>query len=337
MRFALLTTCLGTAAALRAATNASVDDAEVGGLEGGNLCMLGRLAPKFFLLGVPKSGTTFFFEDFARSDNIVSYKPDKNEPTWHAKEPWTFGDGGFDASTANRKRWLSHYPNCRQDKHLVAVDCTPGYFGSQEAPFSIHKAYKDAKHSLVFMVFLREPVARSHSHYYQYEENGVFQGYFDECRPQQFPKTFALAVEKRITTGSMCNCACDSIFEDSMYADSFRRYFKNFDPSSFHVVPFKQAVLGEAVKYAWDILNVGHGKGEKSNLVGGDNEKNHHDYPSLHKEMDANLLKRFEDFMYKAAGPKAVATVLAGTGAHLYKFQGGKEAPSIAAWLAKNW
>merc|ERR1719265_41074 len=107
MRVSLLSSCLGTAAALRLATNASFNDAEVEGLEGGNLCMKGHLAPKFFLLGTPKSGTTFFFEDFARSEQIVNYQPDDSEPEWHAKEPWVFA-GGFD--TAQTMDWLSHYP-----------------------------------------------------------------------------------------------------------------------------------------------------------------------------------------------------------------------------------
>merc|ERR1719215_222721 len=296
--------------------------------------MMGRLAPKFFLLGTPKSGTTFFFEDFARSDQIVNYRPSDDEPTWHSKEPWTFA-GGFAPSLG--ARWLSHYPKCWQDKRMVAVDCTPGYFGDQKAPFGIEKAYGEAKHALVFMVFLREPVARTHSHYYQYKENGVLQGKFGGCSPQQFPKTFAQAVQKRISSGSICNCGCDNIFEDSMYADSFKRYFKNFPSSSFHVVPFKKAVLGEVVDYAWKLLNVAKGKGEKGNLVGGDNQKNHHEYPTLHEDMDAQLLYQFRDFMYKAAGPKAVSNVLVGSGAQLYGFEGTKSAPAIADWLAENW
>merc|ERR1719223_408361 len=223
--------------------------------------MVGRLAPSFFLLGTPKSGTTFFYEDFARSEQIVEYLPGVGSPEWHSKEPWVFTQG-FPVTAGAKQDWLSHYPECPQDKHLVAVDCTPGYFGSQQAPFGIHRAYGGDKHRLVFMVLLREPMSRSHSHYYQYQENGVFQGYFKECLPHQFPKSFRLAVEKRIDTGSMCNCACDSIFEDSMYADSFRRYFKNFESSWFHVVPFQKAVLSEVVSYAWKILHVPKGTGE---------------------------------------------------------------------------
>jgi len=337
MLAALLAASFGTTAALQVVTNATVNGNGVEGLEGGNLCMMGRLAPKFYLLGTPKTGTTFFYEDFVRSEQIVEYLPDQGEPDWHSKEPWVFYNG-FTASEDVKKVWLSHYPQCTQDKHLVAVDCTPGYFGSQRAPFGIQKAYSDSRHQLVFMVFLRDPASRTHSHYYQYQENGVLDGAFlPGCSPQQFPPTFADAVQTRMTLGSVCNCSCDTIFEDSMYADSFRRYFKNFDSSSFHVVPFKMAVLGEVVEYAWRILNVGKGKGEKRNLVGGDNDKNHHEYPAIDTEMDAELLSRFEVFMDGATGPKLVSNLLAGSGAHLYGHDGDWTAPSIADWLVDNW
>lgn len=132
------------------------------------------------------------------------------------------------------------------------------------------------------------------------------QGNFEKCRPQQFLKALVLAVEKRITTGHMRNCACDGIFADSMYDDSFRRYFKNFGPSSFRFVPSKQAALGEAAYYAWEFGHVGQGKGEKRDLAGDGNGKNYHDYLTLHKGRGARLLSRLQDFMYKTAGSKAV-------------------------------
>jgi len=322
---------IGTAAALRVA----IETRDNGTEEGGNLCMMDRLAPKFFLLGTPKSGTTFFFEDFARSKRIVSYQPADGEPSWHSKEPWVFANG-FDLS--RKQSWLSHYPKCTHEKHLVAVDCTPGYFGSSPAPFAIHRVYGQAKDSLVFMVFLREPAERTHSHYYQYRENGVFDGAFKECPVSVFPKTFKQAVEIRLTKKAMCNCACDDIFDDSFYKDAFKRYFKNFASSQFHVVPFKQAVSREVVDYAWEILKVPKGTGERSSLAEGNNLENHHEYPRLHQEMPIPLKTRYMSFMYEATGPGKVAAVLAGSGAHLYGLgQAGQDKPAIASWLAKNW
>lgn len=209
---------------------------------------------EFFLLGTPKCGTTFSFEDFACSEQIVNYQPSIDEPSWHSNGPWVFA-GRFDADTG-RKAWLSHYTKCTQDKHMVAVDCTPDYFDYQFAPFGIQKAYRDSKHTLVFLAALREPVMRVRSHYYQYEDLGVLNGAFQRRTPEQFPKTFADAAHKRITTGSMCNCGCDDFFEDSMDVDFFKRYFLNLVSSLFLVVSFEQAVLSEVVVYAREILNI---------------------------------------------------------------------------------
>jgi len=299
-----------------------------------SFCMDGHLAPTFFLLGTPKSGTTFFYQDFARSPQIIEYQPLDGQPSWRSKEPWEF------TSTFNvkyRDQWLAHYPECPKEEHLVGVDCTPGYFGSKIAPEAIHTAYGDARNNLVFMVFLREPVARAHSHYYQYQENGVLQGYFAGCTPEQFPKTFAVAVENLLSMNAACNCDCDDIFSDSMYMASFERYFHYFGSSGFHVVPFKQAVRPEVVAFTFQLLNVERGDGEKILLAGEDNEMNHHVYPEFHQEMSASLMSNFEQFMHKAAGSRPVAELLARSGAHLYGHGESRSVDSIASWLEENW
>lgn len=165
--------------------------------------------------------------------------------------------GHIDADTWEMAR-LSHHPKCTRDMHLVALECAPGYFGNPIDPFGIQEAYRDSTHTLVFMAFLREPVMRAHPHYYPYEEDGALNGAFQQCTPEQFALTFADAAHVRITAGSMCNGGCGDIFVGSLYVDFFMRYFKDFVSFSFHVVPFKLAVLCEVVGYAWEIWNGGH-------------------------------------------------------------------------------
>jgi len=339
MKVAIIFVCFGTAAAfhskteiLQKAADGDRNDVEVDGW--GNLCMKGHLAPMFFLLGTPKSGTTYFFEDFVRSDQIVSYKPGPGEPEWHAKEPWVFSTSFLESDKEN---WVSHYPLCKQSKHVVAVDCTPGYFGSQVAPFAISHAYNGVDHNLVFMVFLREPVERAHSHYYQFLDNGVMDGAFSDCTPKQFPATFKQAVENQLTKKAVCNCGCDSIFAESMYVDAFRRYFAKFSPSSFHVVPFKFAVLREVVEYAWKILRVNKGHGSKTDLVGDGNQKNHHTYPSLEQEMSKPLRSRLKFFIKERAGPEVLAKTFEGRGVNLFRCKQHADRKTIARWLQNNW
>jgi len=298
--------------------------------------MMEHLAPKFFLLGTPKSGTTSFFESFNRSREIITYLPDSTEADWHAKEPWVFANGFQDE---NKLWWLEHYPKCDQTKTMVAVDCTPGYFGDQAAPWAISRTFGANRGEIVFMVFLRDPVERSHSHYYQYLDNDVLKGAYNECPKSLFPASFSKAVEKLIKHGAMCDCDCDDVFLDSMYADSFRRYFKNFHSSAFHVVPFEFAVTSDIVEYAWKLLNVAKGKGASENMVGGGNARNHHEYPSLEEDIPSSTLRnKFLAWMGKATGSKAVAKVLVDSAAHLYKYPGKMNSvEGIAKWLSDHW
>lgn len=334
MQHLVLALHAGFASSLRLSTHTAANQTETEGLAGGNLCMHGHLAPKFFLLGAPQSGPTHFFERLARSESIVGYMPAGSEPSWYLNESGVFSDG-FNGST--KSKWLSHYPLCQQEKHKVVIDCTPSYFGSEAAPFALRAVYPPA-HKLVFMVFLREPASRAHSHYYLYKDNGVLSGAFPGCTATQFPPTFAHAVELRLTQKFVCNCQCDDIFEQSMYADSFRRYFRNFDSEMFHVVPFKQAITAQVVEYAWEILNVRPGHRAMSGLDGDGHDTTHHHHPTLELEMHTFLLGRYRAFMDSMAGSYTVGRLLANSSAHLYQFvRRPRSAPQVAAWLEENW
>jgi len=305
-------------------------------------CVMGRLAPRYFLLGAPKSGTTYFFEDFARSGSVVNYVPGDGEPAWHAKEPWVFADAfnSTSSGSSGKQRWLQHYPRCSEARFKVAVDCTPGYFGAPAAPANIRTAYYgDLKYKLVFMVFLRNPIARSHSHYYQYLDNGVLNGNFQNCQANQFPATFQDAVTRGMKNeGSVCGCACDNIFHDSFYVASFKRYFQNFKKSQFHIVPFELAVGEPIVQYTWAVLGLPAGIGARSNLVGVGNAKNHHFYASLDQELSADSVAQFRNFMSQRAGAGAIADLLVGSDVNLFHFGGDKSnGGSIASWLSSYW
>jgi len=243
-------------------------------------------------------------------------------------------------NTRSLKEWLSHYPECTQTRQQVAVDCTPGYFGSKVAPPSIAWAYKQAHHKMVFMVFLREPMVRSHAHYYHYKDNGVLNGAFSGCTPQQFPRSFPVAVEHWLSSGSVCDCDCDAMFQDSLYAFSFARYFDHFNATRFHVVPFQYAISSDVVKYTWDILNVEQGTGNKDNFVGVENEKIHHDYKALEEDVTVEMLQQFRNIMDELTGAEIIAQILAGSGAHLYGFDHEnhtEDGNSVTAWLSDNW
>lgn len=321
--------------ALRGVANSNVDPQ-------GNVCMEGRFAPEFFLLGVPKGGTTYFYEDFVRSDGLVDYTPLGEEEDWHKKEAWVFAP--YERELREKDYWLKHFPECQQETRKVAIDGTPGYFGCETAPKTIYKFYDGSGHiqNLKFMVFLRNPVTRTHSHYYQYVENGVFDGAFgDGCSADVYPKTFAEAVQRVLETDKMCEgCACNDVFQDSMYASSFQNYFKYFNASQFTVVPFQVAVKPELVTFTWDMLGMPHGTGSKESLASEESggETNHHEYPTLEEDLEGPIRASFVTYIEDKAGANVVASVLAKSGAHLWSFEGNSDDESaIKNWLSCSW
>ena len=304
-------------------------------IAGGNpteFCVRGHVAPKYFLLGTPKSGTTYFFAAFSKSPDMASFEPGPTDPAYRAKEANVFGRP---QSAADKDEWLSHYPACSTSVRKVAVDCSPGYFGLQGAPNNILAAYEPPLlRRLVFMVFLRNPMARTHSHYYQYLYMGVLDGHHPGCSPEQFPPSFQAAARRGMTTGgTICDCACDIMFSHSMYAASFERYFQNFMPSQFHVVPFNLALGEDIVTHTWKLLGMRPSYGGVQIDEG---EKNGHPYASIEEELTPETLVRFRKFMYEYAGVEEIVRQLHGSGAHLFGYS-GNTSREVRDWLTENW
>lgn len=310
--------------------------------KGPNVCMDGHFAPELYLLGVPKGGTTYFYQEFVRSNATVRFQPKDGEEPWQEKEAWVFAP--YERDISEKAYWLSHFPACDQWERRVALDATPGYFGCPTAPKIMSAFYAGSHHkaSLKFMVFLRNPGKRAQSHFYQYVENGVREGAFgDGCPTYVFPASFKKAVELVLEQGQMCDsCACNDIFEDSMYATSFNNYFQYFRQEQFVVVPFEEAVRAELVMFAWDMLGMPHGTGKNLVLASknGGGETNHHDYPTLAADLPGKLMVLFQAYIEDKSGARPVAKVLANTRATLYSFGGSMDdVDAIDYWLRSKW
>lgn len=304
-----------------------------------NLCMWGHLVPELFLLGAPHGGSDLFFEDFARSRALVHYQLRSGEHPWRVNQSWQFASESASRTRLRRSDWLSHFPKCTQHDRKVAFDGTLEYFGDRHAAGKIYNLYTTGQTTslvskLTFMVFLREPLSRAHSHYYQYIRSGVREGVYDSCPPEVFPETFSAAVHQVLTTGAMCRkCECNRIFEDSMYVDAFRRYFDLFNPAQFHVVPFKAAMQPALVNHAWDVLRMPHGRGHVKERV-----LRVQDHPDLERDLDDQEISNFTVYLQARAGPQAVATQLVNTSANLYGFaERSNSTDKIAHWLSLWW
>lgn len=306
-------------------------------------CMLGRLAPELYLLGSPSGGLRgpdSFLEALASSDAVARHSSSEAEETWRAGAPWTTAPNEF--SLLRLEGWLEHYPTCTEDERKVAVDATTGYFACKAAPVNINSYYGIAglKWKLVFMVFLRDPVARSYSHYHRFLANGVKEGQVHGCPARAFPDNFAQAAEMLLRTGSMCgDCSCNDVFTDSMYAESFRNWFEHFKPSQFHVVPFGAAVTPELLVYTWDLLQMPHGTGSmKKHTAGDEGSPTSQTHLSLEEDLSPTLMTLLSTYMEWRTGPKVVAGELVDTPANLYGFKGDRSSTdAIACWLRDGW
>lgn len=297
-----------------------------------NLCIHNRLAPQFFLIGVPRSGQARFYKNFVSSPGIVKFSPKSDEPAWHEQEPWIFADG-FDLGDTDE--WLSHYPACDRSKRMVAIDCTPGYFGDTKTPWAIANVYRTAgvTHMLQFMVLLRDPVMRLHSHYYHYVDDGVLKDALPDCPSSVFPSSFYSTVKNMLEKNTICNCPCDNLITDSKYAASFKRYFANFFPEQFHVVPFDR-LDKQVVKYAWDMLGVPHGQLVDEHRVVEDIAP----HPDMVTELDEVTLLQLESYMDRVSGAEELVSLWMGTGIKLYGYGDDiHDGAKVAQWLRTSW
>lgn len=302
-----------------------------------NICARDHLVPEFFLLGSSLSGITEFQELFSLHPGIVPATVDKGQPVFRQWE-----SGWFDAplTLAEKGDWASHYPGCQHAERKVAVDCTPSYLGNRHAPFSIKKFYPHRLgRRLKFFVFLSEPVARMHAHYYMWKENGATEDLLPGCPKNLFPKSFHHAVTRRMLTGTMCNCSCDNIFQDSMYVDGLKRYFVKFDASQFDIVPHGSTLDEDVVKHAWKSLQLEPpqtfhelaDRAKKKQI-----ERPWH--PELVAELDEPTLIAVEKWADLKAGPAVLGHLLAGSGARLFKFKGkSHNHTQISRWLKRRW
>jgi hypothetical protein len=138
-----------------------------------NLCIQGRLAPTFFLIGAQKSATTNFAARFAQvALSVVPPKPRKSDPSFFWKELHVF-DSKERYSKLGLQGWLDYYPKCSRTAYFVGMDATPSYLSSAMAPTLMRARYKWFSNKLNFLVILRSPLYRMRSAFYHARDNNA--------------------------------------------------------------------------------------------------------------------------------------------------------------------
>ena len=173
--------------------------------------------PNTFLVGAPKSGTTYLARWLADADDV--FVPAVKEP-------------GFFADARQHVRGLGHcaktyYRDAAGER--IRVDATPWYLYPASVPARLADAAGDEAR---IVVLLREPVARTLS---------MFHDQVSRCRE---PRSFARAVEDDLRETDPAGTVAREFGPDlvrryalcSRYAEPVERYLATFGPARVCVV-----------------------------------------------------------------------------------------------------
>jgi hypothetical protein len=334
-----------------------------------NVCMRGRLAPTFFLLGAQKSATTNFASRFSQvALSVVPPKPKDSEPGYFQKELHMF-DSQKRAIGVGMDGWLKYYPRCSNQVHAVGMDATPSYISSAIAP-SIMRQWFGTQHSgkLHFLVLLRSPLFRMRSSFYHAKEHrgckrnqnlcGSFAKYISTalaayrlgCPSGEFFATVKGLKECQNADGVEQGGPGDP-FHLSLYVPQLQRWTSIFDAQQFVVCPFLLYVSPSIlVPRLVDFMAKRIGSPIKSFAYTGaiprgtkDAGKAHR-YPPLQKDIDALSKKDLDDFGHvieTEAGPAALAKLLAPKmeqGLVLFGYTGpSNNETRINLYIQQNW
>jgi hypothetical protein len=214
-----------------------------------NLCIAGKLAPKFFLLGAQKSATTNFFGRLMEvALDVVPATPvtARGDPDYFYKEPHVFDISeryhGFGVDG-----WLRLYPDCSQYVPAIAMDASPSYISSPLAPARMQLWYGEALSAkLQFLVLLREPLARMQSSFYHGEQwsfhNMSFKQYVTRALANNRAgcpsgKAFENAAAV-LECAEPDNMPMGDPFYLSLYVPQVKRWLSMYQARQFVVAPF---------------------------------------------------------------------------------------------------
>lgn len=144
--------------------------------------------PNLFVIGAPKSGTTTLFEIFKQCNDI--YTPKVKEIHFFSRS--LVEDSYYSVSIPDGvENYLSLYNGANGEKFLL--DCSPSYLYSRDAADEISDLGREVK----VVIMLRDPVARSVSHYAMDLSKGFVNVPLNEIlnNPNAYPKHYYQYVE----------------------------------------------------------------------------------------------------------------------------------------------
>jgi hypothetical protein len=119
---------------------------------------MGSLKPNLFIVGAPKSGTTFLYELLEIRDDF--FLPRVKELNYFSHQELLEVSYYRDYKVRSLSKYLGHFKGANEH-HGYLVDASVSYFISESAPIDIRNFNSDAR----IIIMLRDPIARAYSHY----------------------------------------------------------------------------------------------------------------------------------------------------------------------------
>jgi hypothetical protein len=295
-----------------------------------NVCIDGRMVPELYVIGAQKAATTSLAVEVQEGKGTSQkHTPYDDEFFDDVKEHHV-----FDRPTrvaAGRDEWSSHYRPCQRYVRHVAVDATPAYLTVKDAPANIKNWYGFLANRIMFVVLLREPLARMHSSFHHTVRLGNLNGE-PFSRNETFPQHVQQLVEDPHAQDE------SDFFQKSQYYTSLTNWVDTFDSHQFIVAPFLyQVARGSAdpsvSSYVRSRLGLLPAQGDVAH-------ENSYWHPDLDFELPpgSSLRNEIEDLFANTTGPHLLANLFAKQSADLYNYtESLTDEDSIALWLTDHW
>lgn len=127
--------------------------------------------PNFFIVGVPRAGTTSLYEYLKDIPGI--YMSPVKEPNYFAII--IVPDNFHFKPIRNEKEYLSLFEGVKDER--IIGEASANYLADPEAPKLIHEISPNAK----ILISLRDPIERLFSHYLMYVKSGLTKLSFDDA------------------------------------------------------------------------------------------------------------------------------------------------------------
>lgn len=308
-----------------------------------NLCINGRFVPELFIIGAIQAATTSLSMALRQSPMVLWARPHSNDDfSWKEAQVFDryFYNGPGDAGVS--------FPPC-SPLRKVAVDATPAYSVEYHVPQSIRLWYGTLAPLVKFVLVIREPVARMHSHYHHSRQGRwcktmqdlSFEDVADKILHGDYA-TWVMPPVGRLAPG--CNdyfeagCACNHFVEASLYAKQLTTYFNFFPPNQFLVVPFKYVVDRDTmmsvgttlVELMWAKLGV---SGQVQRLIYHSNQGIH---TALEKDLPENTVVAVRSWFNNVTGPDVLARLISSAKVPMFGLA-NRDYRAIASWIVQSW